>query len=389
MAHWLDPAKYEHIPITGGTGPGTYVEGTAWKFVLHSTEGPPGSIAGTVRLFESRPLSCPHLMIDPMGTGRRIQHIPLDWSACALRGGRGGWQTNRARAIQMEVVGYTNDSPGWPDGALATIADVIADVCRAGFPINPHNVPDDSGLHGTLATEGAPQRFSGEAFALFDGICGHVRVPFQDHYDIAYLNTLRVAELVRANLDGRPGPVAPPAGRPAGGGPSGGHPGYLSRGSAGGQVTFVQDLLRGLGFDPGPSDGDFGPATEAAVKRFQASRGLSADGIVGPATNAAISEAYSSTLPPGQPPLPAPPAPGSTPAWPGRFLVHRAPAMSGGDVGAWQARMAERRWPITVDSIYGPGSAGTCTAFQREKGLSVDGVVGQQTWDAAWTAPVT
>ena len=27
--------------------------------------------------------------------------------------------------------------------------------------------------------------------------------------------------------------------------------------------------------------------------------------------------------------------------------------------------------------------------FQAEKGLAADGLVGRQTWDAAWTSPIT
>ena len=44
---------------------------------------------------------------------------------------------------------------------------------------------------------------------------------------------------------------------------------------------------------------------------------------------------------------------------------------------------------LTVDGDYGPQSKDVCTRFQREKDLSVDGVVGPDTWAAAWTTPVT
>ena len=38
---------------------------------------------------------------------------------------------------------------------------------------------------------------------------------------------------------------------------------------------------------------------------------------------------------------------------------------------------------------YGPDTKRVATGFQREKGLSVDGLIGPDTWAAAWTTPVT
>lgn len=54
----------------------------------------------------------------------------------------------------------------------------------------------------------------------------------------------------------------------------------LRRGSFGGSVEELQELLREKGFDIS-IDSDFGSATELAVMMFQKTNKLSSDGIVG------------------------------------------------------------------------------------------------------------
>ncbi|WP_433184890.1 peptidoglycan-binding domain-containing protein [Actinoallomurus sp. CA-150999] len=58
-------------------------------------------------------------------------------------------------------------------------------------------------------------------------------------------------------------------------------------------------------------------------------------------------------------------------------------------VRQWQQQMKDRGWSIAVDSDYGDDSERICKAFQKEKGLKVDGIVGPITWKATWEAPVT
>ena len=67
----------------------------------------------------------------------------------------------------------------------------------------------------------------------------------------------------------------------------------LKRGSKGAYVIEMQSELKKLGYDLGPCgiDGDFGRATEKAVKAFQGDHGLKVDGICGPATWAALDAA--------------------------------------------------------------------------------------------------
>ncbi len=58
----------------------------------------------------------------------------------------------------------------------------------------------------------------------------------------------------------------------------------LRSGSSGDAVLALQRKLWALGFDPGPTDGAFGPKTHDAVKRYQEQKGLQVDGIAGPET---------------------------------------------------------------------------------------------------------
>lgn len=61
----------------------------------------------------------------------------------------------------------------------------------------------------------------------------------------------------------------------------------------------------------------------------------------------------------------------------------------GGAVAEVQRRLKARGWKITVDGDFGPSTEAVVKAFQKEKGLAADGIVGSMTWTALWKAAVT
>lgn len=93
----------------------------------------------------------------------------------------------------------------------------------------------------------------------------------------------------------------------------------------------------------------------------------------------------------------APPPPPKFPPWPyapSDYISRRHHnGYNGGadavNIHVWQQRMADRGWTINADGMYGPATEHVCKQFQADKGLTVDGILGPQTWDAAWTMPVT
>ena len=62
----------------------------------------------------------------------------------------------------------------------------------------------------------------------------------------------------------------------------------LRRGAVGPAAAALQAALQKRNFDPGEIDGDLGPRTEEALRRFQSARGLAADGICGSGTWSAL-----------------------------------------------------------------------------------------------------
>lgn len=108
--------------------------------------------------------------------------------------------------------------------------------------------------------------------------------------------------------------------------------------------------------------------------------------------------------PPGVTPPPRPPT-GAAPPFPlplgyyygplegpkqsisGRYKTDTAAMRAG--LRTWQQRMRDRGWTISPDGYYGPQTRSVAIAFQREKGLTADGLIGPATWSAAWIAPIT
>lgn len=188
-----------------------------------------------------------------------------------------------------------------------------------------------------------------------------------------------------------------------------GTPRTLKAGMKGEDVRDWQKQLQRDGFGEVKADAVFGPLTTGATKEWQGQRGLSPDGIVGPATRAAIGlppapatapSSPSSHAPevtisvPGLPPvtLPVPtitPAPSASPplAVPSTRMLKEG--LRGEDVKAWQLELRRAGYSqVAADGIFGPVSTSATKAWQAERGLSPDGIVGPATRAKAGSAPI-
>ena len=139
----------------------------------------------------------------------------------------------------------------------------------------------------------------------------------------------------------------------------------LQYGSIGADVKALQTALIGAGISVrGGADGVFGTATQAAVKEFQASQGLSQSGKVNEKTASAISSGAKVT--------------GASP------LTGLKAGALGNTVKSLQQALIDAG--ITVrggaDGIFGPATANAVKDFQKSQGLEATGVVNAKTAEA-------
>ena len=132
-------------------------------------------------------------------------------------------------------------------------------------------------------------------------------------------------------------------------------------------------------------DGVFGSRMAATVRAFQKQFNLTADGMVGRQTWYKISYIYVSVKDLAELTSEGETASGtlSDGTWGGTVLRTGSTGSSVEQLQFWLNTLAQYESSIpslTVDGVYGTGTANAVRAFQRKYGLTVDGVVGRATW---------
>lgn len=155
-----------------------------------------------------------------------------------------------------------------------------------------------------------------------------------------------------------------------------------------GMVRRIQQRLKELRYYTGSVDGDFGASTEAAVKAFQSANRLVPDGKVGSDTyevlfsNKARPQGATATPPPGQSggvPTRIPHYTNVTPNPDGDYVTLRE-GDSGNLVRTLQQALKDQGfYKGDVDGKFGFATTEAVKAFQRSRGLSVDGEAGKGT----------
>lgn len=177
-------------------------------------------------------------------------------------------------------------------------------------------------------------------------------------------------------------------------------------------VDWLQGKLLDLGYKlpNGGRDRLYGPSTEAAVRQYQIDYGLTmVDGLAGPEVIGALKAGKSKPATPSVPGVVIP-----FPYEDGGYIGPRSgPNRSHSGIGGrvtngrpdqeWNQefvrQLVRRGWNARKggtyltrhgnDGKYGTEYEALIRAFQRDQGLTVDGLAGRDTWDAAFNNPVT
>jgi Peptidase family M23/N-acetylmuramoyl-L-alanine amidase len=208
---------WDPIPKDGGgyfAGLRPFKSMTAKKVTLHTTEG------SSKPNWEGMQSGIPHLTFDP-GTNQVWQHLPWDIAAYTLTGGDYSPNSDAGQNIQIEMIGFAEDTPTWSDEKYQNLEDLLAWISQAiGVPYTfpfPFTGNEGYGEDGAVRQDWA-------TFAGASGIVGHSHATYNDHWDPGALNVDKleyyptVPPIEPTGPTGPTGPTAPtaPTGGPTG-----------------------------------------------------------------------------------------------------------------------------------------------------------------------------
>lgn len=199
MNPWLN--NYVHVTDNSRSGGGTYTD-QPWRIVFHSTEFDISELE-KLKSVVRRHFAPPHLWYRPANR-LRVQSVPLDRSGFALARSSGDPQTNKARALQVELVGHAADLKNLSDQELKNIAlDVVVPFVEwarsqgGDVALEFHGEP---GLADGRYGKNAATRMSWKSWYSFNGITSHYGVPGQSHWDTGTLDTKKIIAYAKAAL---------------------------------------------------------------------------------------------------------------------------------------------------------------------------------------------
>lgn len=158
----------------------------------------------------------------------------------------------------------------------------------------------------------------------------------------------------------------------------------IKEGQSGDDVKQIQQRLIELGYLTGSADGKFGAGTEEAVKAFQRKAGLTADGIVGSGTLSALN---ASNAPKADAGATATTAPTTTTAPEAGDYTTLKQGSNGEAVKQLQQRLIELGYLTgSADGDYGSATTDAVKTFQKQAGLTADGIAGSNTQKALFAS---
>ena len=151
---------------------GAHVTGRP-KLCWHSTEG--STIEGAIAAYRQN-RSAPHFTIDP-ARDRIVQHISVFKAGRALVHPPGTPETNRARTVQVEIVGRAQNMKQLTRDQLKSLARLARWIERNA------GVPSKCDVEFVPFPSGVPKRLQGQKWLDYSGHLGHMHVPSNDHED--------------------------------------------------------------------------------------------------------------------------------------------------------------------------------------------------------------